>query len=240
MRRVNRTRTTDPHSTASSRLDEGAVRKSLYRPESWGHWRARDGLRRTRSTPTVTGYAVTRRLSASPSQAPRSRVALSSWRARARRWRVDLDGATHRSITSASRAPRSRRGLAGTSTSTTAPSASCGHGDASNASCGCSPARAGSRPAWCSRCPTPPAGIPTSCPASSAASSRRATCRSSLSTDCATPTRPTYSRPARTRAWFAERLGHADVSFTLQVYGHVLPGQQADAPAAVAKLVDGI
>lgn len=37
----------------------------------------------------------------------------------------------------------------------------------------------------------------------------------------------------------AERLGHSDVAFTLQVYGHVLPGQQADAAAAVAKLVDG-
>jgi integrase len=37
----------------------------------------------------------------------------------------------------------------------------------------------------------------------------------------------------------SERLGHATVSFTLDVYGHVLPGQQADAAAAVAALVDG-
>jgi integrase len=36
----------------------------------------------------------------------------------------------------------------------------------------------------------------------------------------------------------SERLGHATVAFTLDVYGHVLPGQQADAAAAVAALVD--
>ena len=36
----------------------------------------------------------------------------------------------------------------------------------------------------------------------------------------------------------SERLGHASVAFTLDVYGHVLPGQQADAAAAVAALVD--
>lgn len=37
----------------------------------------------------------------------------------------------------------------------------------------------------------------------------------------------------------SERLGHASVSFTLDTYGHVMPGQQADAAAAVAILVDG-
>lgn len=37
----------------------------------------------------------------------------------------------------------------------------------------------------------------------------------------------------------SERLGHTSVAFTLDTYGHVLPGQQADAAAAVAKLVDG-
>jgi integrase len=37
----------------------------------------------------------------------------------------------------------------------------------------------------------------------------------------------------------SDRLGHASVAFTLDVYGHVLPGQQADAAAAVAALVDG-
>jgi integrase len=36
----------------------------------------------------------------------------------------------------------------------------------------------------------------------------------------------------------SERLGHATVGFTLDVYGHVMPGQQADAAAAVAALVD--
>lgn len=37
----------------------------------------------------------------------------------------------------------------------------------------------------------------------------------------------------------SERLGHASVAFTLDVYGHVLPGQQADAAASVAAMVDG-
>ena len=36
----------------------------------------------------------------------------------------------------------------------------------------------------------------------------------------------------------SDRLGHASVAFTLDVYGHVLPGQQADAAARVAALVD--
>lgn len=36
----------------------------------------------------------------------------------------------------------------------------------------------------------------------------------------------------------SERLGHASVAFTLHTYGHVLPGQQASAAAAVAALVD--
>ncbi len=37
----------------------------------------------------------------------------------------------------------------------------------------------------------------------------------------------------------SDRLGHASVAFTLDVYGHVLPGQQADAAAMVAAMVDG-
>ncbi len=35
------------------------------------------------------------------------------------------------------------------------------------------------------------------------------------------------------------RLGHASVAFTLDRYGHVMPGHQAAAAAAVAALVDG-
>jgi len=38
----------------------------------------------------------------------------------------------------------------------------------------------------------------------------------------------------------SERLGHSSVSFTLDVYAHVMPGQQADAAAAVAAMVDGL
>jgi len=35
----------------------------------------------------------------------------------------------------------------------------------------------------------------------------------------------------------SERLGHASVSFTLDTYAHVMPGQQAEAAAAVAALL---
>ena len=35
----------------------------------------------------------------------------------------------------------------------------------------------------------------------------------------------------------SERLGHASASFTLDTYGHVLPGQQAEAAAAAAALI---
>jgi hypothetical protein len=35
----------------------------------------------------------------------------------------------------------------------------------------------------------------------------------------------------------SERLGHASVSFTLDVYSHVMPGMQEDAAARVASLV---
>ncbi len=36
----------------------------------------------------------------------------------------------------------------------------------------------------------------------------------------------------------SERLGHADVAFTLQVYGHVLPGHQREAAEAAAAMLD--
>jgi integrase len=36
----------------------------------------------------------------------------------------------------------------------------------------------------------------------------------------------------------SDRLGHASVSFTLDTYGLVLPGQQAEAAAAAAALLD--
>ena len=36
----------------------------------------------------------------------------------------------------------------------------------------------------------------------------------------------------------ATRLGHASVSFTLDRYGHLLPGRQAEAAARVAAMVD--
>ena len=38
----------------------------------------------------------------------------------------------------------------------------------------------------------------------------------------------------------SDRLGHASVAFTLDVYSHVMPGQQADAAASVSALVDAI
>ena len=37
----------------------------------------------------------------------------------------------------------------------------------------------------------------------------------------------------------SQRLGHSNVAFTLHQYGHVLPGQQQDAAAKLAAMVDG-
>ena len=37
----------------------------------------------------------------------------------------------------------------------------------------------------------------------------------------------------------SERLGHASVAFTLQTYGHVIPGMDRDAAATVADLILG-
>jgi hypothetical protein len=36
----------------------------------------------------------------------------------------------------------------------------------------------------------------------------------------------------------SERLGHESPAFTLEQYGHVIPGMQAEAAALVAGLVD--
>lgn len=36
----------------------------------------------------------------------------------------------------------------------------------------------------------------------------------------------------------SERLGHHSVAFTLDTYAHVMPGQQAEAAAAAARLLD--
>lgn len=35
----------------------------------------------------------------------------------------------------------------------------------------------------------------------------------------------------------SERLGHANVAFTMNVYQHVLPGMQADAADAFARII---
>ena len=37
----------------------------------------------------------------------------------------------------------------------------------------------------------------------------------------------------------SQRLGHTSVAFTLQQYGHVLPGQQREAVSKLAALIDG-
>jgi integrase len=36
------------------------------------------------------------------------------------------------------------------------------------------------------------------------------------------------------------RLGHASTSFTLNRYGHLMPGQDGDAATAVEAMVDGL
>ncbi len=38
----------------------------------------------------------------------------------------------------------------------------------------------------------------------------------------------------------SERLGHASVAFTLDTYAHTMPGQQADAAAQVAAMIDAL
>ena len=37
----------------------------------------------------------------------------------------------------------------------------------------------------------------------------------------------------------SDRLGHSSVAFTLDTYAHAIPGQQAEAAAALARMVDG-
>ncbi|HEY6278909.1 MAG TPA: tyrosine-type recombinase/integrase [Streptosporangiaceae bacterium] len=37
----------------------------------------------------------------------------------------------------------------------------------------------------------------------------------------------------------SERLGHASATITLQVYGHVMPGNQRDAAGLFASLIKG-
>lgn len=37
----------------------------------------------------------------------------------------------------------------------------------------------------------------------------------------------------------SERLGHADVAFTMNTYAHAIPGMQTDAAVQIAALVDG-
>ena len=37
----------------------------------------------------------------------------------------------------------------------------------------------------------------------------------------------------------SERLGHASVAFTLDVYSHLVPGMQEEAASQIAAVVDG-
>ena len=53
---------------------------------------------------------------------------------------------------------------------------------------------------------------------------------------CATPTPPTCWPRAVGIKIVSERLGHASVAFTLDVYGHVMPGQQASAGSRGGRL----
>jgi integrase len=54
----------------------------------------------------------------------------------------------------------------------------------------------------------------------------------------ATPTHASHLLAAGVNAKVvSERLGHSSVSFTLDVYGQVMPGQQAEAAALAASLL---
>ena len=56
---------------------------------------------------------------------------------------------------------------------------------------------------------------------------------------CPTPTPLASSRPEPTPRVVQERLGHANAASTMQVYGHVSPGMQAEAADAFATLMQG-
>ena len=60
--------------------------------------------------------------------------------------------------------------------------------------------------------------------------------RRSDSTISATPTAACSSRTAIPVKVVSERLGHANIAFTMQTYQHVLPGMQADAARSTERL----
>jgi integrase len=53
------------------------------------------------------------------------------------------------------------------------------------------------------------------------------------------PARPCCCRPGRRVHVVSERLGHASVAMTMEVYAHVLPDMQQDAAATLDALLHG-
>jgi Arm DNA-binding domain len=78
----------------------------------------------------------------------------------------------------------------------------------------------------------------TSVSISSASPSPRQACPRSASTTCFTPPRRWRWPLASTPKVVSERLGHASVAFTLDVYSHLVPGMQEEAATQIAALVD--
>jgi integrase len=65
-------------------------------------------------------------------------------------------------------------------------------------------------------------------------------CRGSCSTDCGTRRRPWRCRTACRSRSSRERLGHSKVSITLDVCGHAIPSQGADAARVIGAAIYGV
>jgi integrase len=90
----------------------------------------------------------------------------------------------------------------------------------------------------CSLDPTAIHSTPTTSPEHSSDSSPSWTFPGSESTTCATHATLLLKAGVPIKV-VSERLGHASVAFTMQVYQHVLPGIQADAAATFSDIVFG-
>jgi integrase len=63
-------------------------------------------------------------------------------------------------------------------------------------------------------------------------------CRRSACIVCATPTRPCCCRAGVPIKVVSERLAHATIAMTLDVYAHVLPAMDREAAGRFGQLLD--
>ena len=88
----------------------------------------------------------------------------------------------------------------------------------------------------CSPTATANPSTPTPSPRPSSGSPAAPASRSSACTTCATPTARLLIKEGVPVKVVSERLGHANIAFTIQTYQHVLPGMQADAARVYERL----